>query len=65
VLPHGLYRVKGLVRTSGWVRVNAVGGRYEVEPCVPDPEPASSVLSGVGRGFDRLALDAAGAALCA
>jgi G3E family GTPase len=64
VLPQGLYRVKGLVRTAGWVRVNAVGGRYEVEPCVPDPEPASSVLSGVGRGFDRLALDAAGAARC-
>jgi G3E family GTPase len=66
VLPHGLYRVKGLVRTSGcWVRVNAVGGRYEVEPCVPDPEPASGVLSGVGGRFDRLALDAARAALCA
>jgi G3E family GTPase len=68
VLPPGLYRVKGLVRTgatpSGWLRVNAVGGRYELEPCVLEPEPAVSVLFGVGRGFDRPALDAAAAALC-
>jgi G3E family GTPase len=67
VLPSGLYRVKGLVRTgpSDWVRVNAVGGRYELEPCAPEPEPAASVLFGVGRGFDRRALDDAAAALCA
>jgi G3E family GTPase len=69
VLPPGLYRVKGLVRTattpSGWLHVNAVGGRYELEPCAPEPEPALSVLFGVGRGFDRPALDDAAAALCA
>jgi G3E family GTPase len=68
VLPPGLYRVKGLVRTaatpSGWLRVNAVGGRYELEPCAPQPEPALSVLFGVGHGFDRQALDDAAATLC-
>jgi G3E family GTPase len=64
-LPAGLYRVKGLVRTDapGWMQVNAVGGRYEIEPCAPEPAPAASTLLGVGRGFDRAGLDAAAAAL--
>jgi G3E family GTPase len=64
-LPAGLYRVKGLVRTDapGWMLVNAVGGRYEIEPCAPDPEPAASRLFGVGRGLDVAALDAAATAL--
>jgi G3E family GTPase len=69
VLPRGLYRVKGLVRTGGtpssWLGVNAVGGRYELEPCVPEPAPATSVLFGVGRGFDRPALDAAATTMIA
>jgi G3E family GTPase len=64
-LPAGLYRVKGLVHTDapGWMQVNAVGGRYEIEPCAPEPAPAESTLFGVGRGFDRAALDTAAAAL--
>jgi len=64
-LPPDLYRVKGLVRTDapGWMLVNAVGGRYEIEPCAPEPEPAASTLFGVGRGLDAAALDAAAAAL--
>jgi G3E family GTPase len=64
-LPAGLYRVKGLVRTDapGWMEVHAVGGRYEVEPCAPVPAPDASTLVGVGRGFDRTALDAAAAEL--
>jgi len=64
-LPAGLYRVKGLVRTDapGWMLVNAVGGRYEIEPCAPDPEPPASTLFGVGRGLDTAGLDAAATAL--
>lgn len=64
-LPPGLYRVKGLVCTDapGWMQVHAVGGRYEIEPCAPQPAPAASTLVGVGRGVDRAALDAAAAAL--
>jgi G3E family GTPase len=63
-LPSGLYRVKGLVRTdAGWMQVHAVGGRYEVEPCVSSPGDDASTLVGVGRDFDRDALDAAAAAL--
>src|SRR4029453_13133517 len=64
-LPAGLYRVKGLVRTDapGWMQVNAVGGRYEIEPCAPEPAPAASTLLGVGRGLGRAGLDAAGGAL--
>lgn len=64
-LPAGLYRVKGLVRTDapGWMSVNAVGGRYEIEPCTPDPAPAASTLFGVGRRLDTAALDAAASAL--
>lgn len=64
-LPPGLYRVKGLVRTDapGWMSVHAVGGRYEIEPATPHPEPAQSTLFGVGRGIDTAALDRAAAAL--
>jgi len=63
-LPSGLYRVKGLVRTdAGWMQVHAVGGRYEVEPCVSHPANDASTIVGVGRGFDRDDLDAAAAAL--
>ncbi len=64
-LPPGLYRVKGLVRTDapGWMSVHAVGGRYEVEPAMPRPEPRLSTLFGVGRGLDAAALDRAAAAL--
>ncbi len=64
-LPGGVYRVKGLVRTDapGWMEVHAVGGRYELEPCAPDPAPATSILFAVGRGFDRAALDDAAAGL--
>lgn len=64
-LPAGLYRVKGLVRTdaAGWMLVNAVGGRYEIEPWNADPEPAASTLFGVGRGIDATGLDAAATAL--
>jgi len=66
-LPHGLYRVKGLVRTDapGWMQVHAVGGRYELEPCAPKPEPTVSTLFGVGRRFDRAALDGGAASLLA
>jgi len=63
-LPGGLYRVKGLVRTdAGWMQVDAVGGRYEVEPCASDVANDASTIVGVGRGFDRDGLDAAAAAL--
>jgi G3E family GTPase len=69
VLPRGLYRVKGLVRSgatpSGWLGVNAVGGRYEIEPAAPEPAPQASVLFGIGRGFDRAALDVAATTLVA
>jgi hypothetical protein len=43
--------------------VNAAGGRCEIESCAPQPMPAASTLFGVGREFDRAALDAAAAAL--
>ena len=64
-LPRGLYRVKGLVRTDapGWMQVHAVGGRYEIEPCAPEPAPEVSTLFGVGQRFDRAALDVAAAVL--
>jgi hypothetical protein len=43
--------------------VHAVGGRYEIEPATPHPEPVQSTLFGVGRGIDRAALDRAAAVL--
>lgn len=62
-LPAGLYRVKGLVRTdAGWLQVNAVGGRYELEPSSHDAERIGALV-GVGRGFDSAALDVAAADL--
>jgi G3E family GTPase len=66
-LPPGVWRVKGLVRldAGGWATVHAVGGRYEVEPCAPSPEPAEGVLLCIGRGLDRADLDARAAALVA
>jgi G3E family GTPase len=63
-LPSGLYRVKGLVRTdAGWMQVHAVGGRYEVEPCVSNLTTDASTIVGIGRGFDRDDLETAAAAL--
>ena len=65
-LPPAVYRVKGLVRTDGdpaWVGVNAVAGRYEIEPCVPAAPPDASVLVCIGRGLDPQALTAAAAGL--
>ena len=47
------------------MQVNAVGGRYEVEPCGPGAGAAASVLFGIGRGFDRAALDVAATTLVA
>jgi G3E family GTPase len=58
-LPARVWRVKGLVRTDGvppWATVHAVGGRYEIDPCRPDPVPAASVLVCIGRRLDREAL---------
>jgi len=54
-LPPEVYRAKGLVRTDGewaWTEVNAVAGRYELEPDTPDPAPAQSTLVFIGRGLD-------------
>jgi len=66
-LPAGVWRVKGLVRTDAapWAAVHAVGGRYEVEPCTPSPEPTASVLLCIGRGLDRAELSGRAAALVA
>jgi len=67
-LPREVYRAKGLVRTDGewtWTQVNAVGGRYELEPDSPDPEPAQSTLVFIGRGLDPDALRTRCAALAA
>jgi G3E family GTPase len=65
-LPPGVYRVKGRVRTDArppWVEVNAVGGRYEIEPCPAPPAGTAGVLLCIGRGLDRAALDAQASAL--
>jgi G3E family GTPase len=67
-LPAEIYRVKGLVRTDGewaWTQVNAVAGRYELEPDTPDPVPAQSTLVFIGRALDRDDLRARCAALAA
>ena len=45
------------------MEVQAVGGRYEVEPCAQRPAHDASALVGVGHGFDRDALGAAAVVL--
>ncbi len=65
-LPANVYRAKGLVRTDGgprWTLVNAVAGRFEMEPFEPVPEPGTSALVWIGRGLDRSDLDRRCAAL--
>lgn len=60
-LPTNVYRAKGLVRTDGgprWTLVNAVAGRFEMEPFAPDPEPETSALVWIGRDLDGATLDA-------
>jgi len=59
-LPAHVYRAKGLVRTDGgprWTLVNAVAGRFEMEPFEPDPEPGESGLVLIGRDLDRKDLE--------
>jgi len=54
-LPANVYRVKGLVRTDGgpaWTLLNAVAGRFEMEPFEPSPEPARSAIVWIGRALD-------------
>lgn len=54
-LPASVYRVKGLVRTDGpygWAQVNAVAGRYEIEPASPAETPAESALVFIGATLD-------------
>lgn len=65
-LPENVYRAKGLVRTDGgprWTLINAVAGRYEMEPFEPTPEPATSALVWIGRELDRPDLERRCAAL--
>lgn len=60
-LPENVYRAKGLVRTDGgprWTLVNAVAGRFEMEPFEPSPEPEKSALVWIGRDLDGEKLDA-------
>jgi G3E family GTPase len=67
-LPAPIYRVKGLVLTDGewaWTQVNAVAGRYELEPDAPDPESTQSTLVFIGRTIERDDLKARCAALVA
>lgn len=55
-LPDHVYRAKGLVRTNGgptWTLINAVAGRFEMEPFDPAPEPETSALVWIGRDLDR------------
>lgn len=55
-LPRSVYRVKGLVRNDGadaWLLVNAVAGRFELEPFAPATPPARSALVFIGRDLDR------------
>src|SRR5690606_18922339 len=55
-LPRAVYRVKGLVRTAdgeaGWRLVNAVAGRFEIEPFDPADAPPRSALVFIGRDLD-------------
>ena len=58
-LPRDVYRVKGVVRTNGdstWTLVNAVAGRFEMEPFEPSTEPAGSALVWIGANLDRAGL---------
>ena len=55
-LPANVYRAKGLVRTNGgpaWTLINAVAGRFEMEPFEPIPEPERSAIVWIGRDLDR------------
>lgn len=59
-LPTDVFRVKGLVRTNGgarWTLVNAVAGRFELEPFEPNEEPAVSALVWIGAALDRERLE--------
>lgn len=59
VLP-GVYRLKGIVRTNGpaeWVIVNAVAGRFEIEPLQGGEERSESVLVFIGRNLNRKELE--------
>ena len=59
-LPNDVFRVKGLVRTNGasrWTLVNAVAGRFELEPIEPNEEPAVSALVWIGASLDRERLE--------
>ena len=54
ILP-GVYRLKGIVRTNGqpsWTLVNAVAGRFEMEPA-PRVPAAGGALVFIGRDLDR------------
>lgn len=54
-LPRFVFRVKGVVATDGegpWTLVNAVAGRFELEP-VAEGLPGGSALVFIGRGLDR------------
>ncbi|MDG2307739.1 MAG: GTP-binding protein [Candidatus Binatia bacterium] len=65
-LPDNVYRAKGLVRTDGgprWTLINAVAGRFEMEPFEPVPEPGTSALVWIGRDLDRADLESRCAAL--
>jgi len=60
-LPPNVYRVKGLVRTNDgprWTLLNAVAGRFEMEPFEPAAEPNASAIVWIGQGFDRTDLEA-------
>jgi G3E family GTPase len=65
-LPRSIYRVKGLVRTDGetpWTLVNAVAGRFELEPFEPTSASAKTALVFIGRDLDRADLERRAAAL--
>jgi G3E family GTPase len=60
-LSPSIYRVKGLVQIEGedgWVLVNAVAGRYELDPIAPRHEPAEGALVWIWSGLDPNALAA-------
>ena len=58
VLP-GVYRMKGIVRTNGdadWVLVNAVAGRFEIEPAAKVPAGGGALVF-IGRDLDRALIE--------